>query len=248
MLSDDILRKAITVMKPVVFLDTAIRFSLSTDENSAAQNKQLADDIIALRQAGAIAVIALHHSTKAAKKSEMTLENVLRGSGDIAALPDAVYGLRRDDILYDHGRGPNEVEVVCVKPRDFDPPQPFKIAATYKKDESILPVSWIDETGDFHLVEIGESLKHEDTALTDLIKNYPTMSLDDVAEQTGLRKWKVQRKLQDLGWTKSRGPNSGWSQNRPASLDNVVVEGINDDSEPVSQPIEQNVPQGTLQL
>ena len=69
-----------------------IRFSEATDENSAAENRIIANNILDLRAAGAPAVIALHHSTKTFAEGEITLENCLRGSGDIAALADS--GLR----------------------------------------------------------------------------------------------------------------------------------------------------------
>ena len=144
-------------MKPVVFLDTAIRFNTASDENSAMQNKALVDAMIQLRQLGAVSVIALHHSSKAMRKEEMTLENVLRGTGDMAASADCVYGLQRDDKLYDGGLGPEEIDVRCVKPRDFNPPAPFRIAASRKSDNFVTSykpglASNIDEHGDFVMV------------------------------------------------------------------------------------------------
>jgi RecA-family ATPase len=77
-------------MQPVVILDTVIRFSEAEDENAAAQNKKLVDDVIRLRQAGAVAVIGLHHATKKMRTEGMSLELALRGTGDIAASADAV--------------------------------------------------------------------------------------------------------------------------------------------------------------
>ena len=71
-LSDPITLEAVKQMKPVVFLDTSIRFSTSDDENSATQNKMLVDDIINLRANGAISIVGLHHATKAMGKEEMT--------------------------------------------------------------------------------------------------------------------------------------------------------------------------------
>jgi len=67
-LDDASLIEAIRKLKPVVILDTIIRFSEAQDENQAMQNKQLVDDIIRLRQAGAVAVIGLHHATKAMRE------------------------------------------------------------------------------------------------------------------------------------------------------------------------------------
>jgi len=71
--------------------------------------------VIRLRQAGAIAVIGLHHATKKMRTEGMSLELALRGTGDIAASADAVYGLLRDSMLYNNGEGPNEIQVACLK-------------------------------------------------------------------------------------------------------------------------------------
>jgi hypothetical protein len=212
LLDDPILKEAVRVMKPVVILDTAIRFSQSSDENSASQNKRLGDDIVALRQAGAIAVIAMHHSTKASRNEELTLENTLRGTGDLAALADAVYGLRRDDLKYDNNRGANEINVICVKPRDFDPPAPFRIAATYMKSGSLFPVSYIDETGDFKMLDVAETLEDQEESLLKLIQEYPSITLKELEEHTGIKTWKIQKSLQSLGWVRPRGNPAGGSR------------------------------------
>jgi len=216
LLDNPALMEAVRIMKPVVFLDTAIRFSQSTDENAAAQNKLLADNIIALRQAGAISVIALHHSTKAMREQEMTLENVLRGTGDLAAMADAVYGLRRDDGLYDQGRGPNEINVLCVKPRDFTPPMPFRIAATRRTSPSAIGLtlgieSIIDRTGDFEVRAADTTQAQQTDTLVELIKRYPDISLDDLTKQTGIKKWRVQTMLKESGWHRPRGNSKGGS-------------------------------------
>jgi RecA-family ATPase len=87
-LADPSLIEAVRVTKPVVILDTASRFISTTDENAAAQNRLLVNDIIALRAAGAICVVILHHAKKSAKKEPMTLENMLRGTSDFGAMCD----------------------------------------------------------------------------------------------------------------------------------------------------------------
>src|ERR1700720_4574755 len=84
LLDDPIVLKAVQEMKPIVFLDTMIRFSESKDENSSAENQAVAKNVLALRAAGAISVIGLHHATKAFAEGEITLEACLRGTGDIA--------------------------------------------------------------------------------------------------------------------------------------------------------------------
>jgi hypothetical protein len=206
LLADPILRKAVENLKPVIFLDTMVRFNQSKDENDAAANQKLAKDIIELRAAGAVSVIILHHSTKASANEEMTLENCLRGTGDIAALCDSVYAIRRDRTLYSDGGGPNEIEVKCVKPRDFVPPAPFKIASTYKTSEGSI-VSYIDETGDFHLVEFGAVQMEIESRFCKLVLEDPSISRSDLASELGISEKLIRSLSKRLGWFKpsSRG-------------------------------------------
>jgi hypothetical protein len=92
-LNDPLLLQA--VKGRVVILDTIIRFSNAHDESSASENRGLSDSIFRLLEAGARAVIGLHHSPKGFERAEhMSLENVLRGSGDIGAMLGACYGVR----------------------------------------------------------------------------------------------------------------------------------------------------------
>ncbi len=104
-----------------VFLDTAIRF-MSGDENSAAEQKQFADTLFGLQRAGALTITGAHHSPKSfGKDTFMTLENVLRGSGDIGAMLATCWGLCQIDAEK------NRIYVQNVKPRDFLPCEPFII-------------------------------------------------------------------------------------------------------------------------
>ena len=76
-----------------VFLDTAVRFMVG-DENSATEQKAFADTLFALQRAGARTITGAHHSPKSfGKDTIMTLENVLRGSGDIGAMLCTCWGL-----------------------------------------------------------------------------------------------------------------------------------------------------------
>lgn len=118
-----------------VMLDTAIRFSTG-DENDASDNQQLAKDIFALLGAGARSVIAAHHSPKPfAKETVMTLENVLRGSGDIGAMLVTAWGVKQLDA------DSNLIHIQNIKPRDFQPCGPFQIIGR----------PHIDDRGDFVL-------------------------------------------------------------------------------------------------
>lgn len=133
-LNSPILAKAIEELRPVVFLDTAIRFSAAESENSATENSQgLARGVFEMVHRGARGVNCLHHRSKeTARVEEMTLENVLRGTGDFGAMTDTVYGLQ-----YDRGDGTKKYDresrdlvrlaVRCVKARDFKPVPEFRV-------------------------------------------------------------------------------------------------------------------------
>jgi hypothetical protein len=92
-LDNDAFRLA--VPDSVVFLDTAIRF-LEGDENSSKDVRAFADTIFALLKLGAEAVVILHHSPKATS-DKMTLENAMRGSGDMGAFLSCCWGTRLQD-------------------------------------------------------------------------------------------------------------------------------------------------------
>jgi hypothetical protein len=213
-LDDTSLFAAVRKLKPVVILDTFIRFSEADDENDAAQNKKIVNDIIALRQAGAVAVIGLHHAKKTIRDKGMSLEAVLRGTGDIAASADAVYGLLRDHLLYNNGAGPNEIEVSCVKPRDFNPPEPFRIAASRRPDKKngvVLggTISVIDQYHDFIVVNENTSEQAAADKLNQLVESDPNMSLVELEKATGRTSWNIRQALKNLGWSKSRGGMKG---------------------------------------
>jgi hypothetical protein len=214
-LDDASLLEAVARLKPVVILDTVIRFSESEDENAAAQNKKLVDDIIRLRQAGAIAVIGLHHSTKKMRTEGMSLELALRGTGDIAASADAVYGLLRDHMLYNNGEGPNEIQVACLKPRDFEPPQPFRIAST--KRPALPPgpgmlvgmESIIDVHHDFKMISRGAQAKDIESRIEQVITDVPSVTIKGLAERTGRSDWEVRKAIQKLGYERKPGGKKG---------------------------------------
>ena len=144
--------------KPVVILDTAIRFSGAADENSSAQNAWMEKAIRSLREAGCVAVIALHHSPK--RTEEMgtpTLENTFRGTGDIGALLDIAYSIRTDRALKDRGEG-EQVTIQCVKARDMeDVPARFNLGLKHRVDGWSDLRSFIDETGDLVLTAAPDS-------------------------------------------------------------------------------------------
>jgi putative DNA primase/helicase len=125
---------AVQELRPLVVLDTAIRFTTAANENQSYDLRALATGCFRLIQFGARSILALHHSPKSSGSAKsMTLENVLRGSGEFGAMSSTVYGLRCENLET------MQVYVRNVKPRDFEPVQPFCIQGR----------PYIDETGDF---------------------------------------------------------------------------------------------------
>ena len=133
-------RVKIAVRDAVVFLDTAVRF-MEGDENQSADQRVFADNLFALLQAGAQAVVGLHHATKAAAGQDtMTLENALRGSGDLGAMLANCWALGKLD--EETGR----IYLQPVKERDTGDMQPAKPLIIQGRP-------YLNETGDFGLYQ-----------------------------------------------------------------------------------------------
>jgi hypothetical protein len=115
-------RRLLSVIKNAdVFCDTLPRFREGS-ESDVDGNQELASATFALLAEGARTVTALQHSTKAFEKEKvMTLESVIRGSSDIPAMASTAWGIRKVDEVK------NLAYVQNVKPRDFEPPEPFLI-------------------------------------------------------------------------------------------------------------------------
>lgn len=104
-----------------VFLDTAIRF-MDGDESAAGEAKVFAQTLFNIQSAGAKTITGAHHSPKGFDSAEyMTLENVVRGSGDIGAMLATCWGIKQIDDTT------TSIFVQNVKPRDFEPCEPFII-------------------------------------------------------------------------------------------------------------------------
>jgi RecA-family ATPase len=93
-LNDPIFQEALP--GSVVFLDTAIRF-LDGDENSSKDVRAFADGVFSLLKNGAESIVLLHHSPKSTDDGMMTLENAMRGSGDMGAFLACCWGTRLQD-------------------------------------------------------------------------------------------------------------------------------------------------------
>lgn len=107
----------------VVVLDTAIRF-LKGDESNAAEMSVFAATVFRLIKDGAASVLLLHHSKKGTSEAtELTLDNVMRGSGELGAFVACVWATRLQDGK-DEYKTPSYLE--NVKKRDFDS-KPFQV-------------------------------------------------------------------------------------------------------------------------
>ena len=104
-----------------VFLDTAVRF-MDGSENDVEPARAFAQMLFSLLGAGARTITGAHHAPKGFESQErMTLENILRGSGDIGAMLSVAWGLRQINAAS------TRIYIENVKARDFEPCQPFII-------------------------------------------------------------------------------------------------------------------------
>lgn len=102
-----------------VFLDTAVRF-MDGSENDVESARPFANTLFRLLNSGARSITGAHHAPKGFESQDhMTLENILRGSGDIGAMLSTAWGIRQLD------PDRNTLYVQNVKPRDFQPCLPF---------------------------------------------------------------------------------------------------------------------------
>jgi hypothetical protein len=208
-LSEPVLASAVSELKPVVFLDTAIRFANVADENSSSQNAQgLAKAVFALIHMGAQAVVCLHHRPKAgAGEAELTLENTLRGTGDLGAICDVVWGLQYEkgnsDQYSKESRKLVRLQVSCVKARDFVTPDDLRIQLS----------PFIDEIGDFAVLEgdsettATEGRKSESEKLHTAITAKPNASIRELENSTGIGRNRIKKVAAESGWNLR---DNGW--------------------------------------
>ncbi len=214
------IESVVRAMKPVVLLETLIRFNDGKDEDDASENRKLAEAIFRLIAWGARAVIGIHHSRKDLNKANPTKEAAVRGSGDGLAMVDAVWLVMQDDRLYQRGKGPNEVDVVGWG-RDFNP-VPLRLALTRKaepKDTKFFApgiVSCVDTGGDMKWVNKGivfeqtqESAESLKQTIERLVIEDPTRTKKAIAEKTDLSEWEVRNVLKRLGYHRSKGGKKG---------------------------------------
>jgi hypothetical protein len=120
-----------------VFVDPIIRY-IEGEENNASDQRILSNKLLALISAEARSVWCAHHSPKAFRDvTDITTQNVLRGTGEFAAFPDIIFGvLKTDDEA-------SRLYIKCTDARDDD---------EYLGDFEVEMRPWIDETGDLKLI------------------------------------------------------------------------------------------------
>ena len=224
-LEDPSLEQAVKTLRPVIILETLIRFNEGNDEDSSTQNAKLANDLFRLIGWGARAVIGIHHSRKDLNKQNPTKESAVRGSGDGLAMVDCVWLVMQDEQLYQGGKGANEVDVIGWG-RDFSP-SPIRLALTKKVD--IEPgklwfgtpgiVSCIDQDGDFGWVDKAAASRKkrvERQDLADLVEQAvianPIITRRELAEQTGRTEWEIRNVLKHMGYQRPKGGKQGESR------------------------------------
>lgn len=214
-LDDQNLERLIRSMKPYIVLETLVRFGDGEDEDDAKEASRLAASIFRLISLGARGVLAIHHSRKDLKRGGIDLEKSIRGSGDYAAMADAIWVIVRDESLYDKGKGVNEVTIQGWG-RDFNP-YPMRLALTKKAPKeqpaSVITfapgiVSILDETGDLGWVSSSaKESADQNTAdiLERMVQEDPTITLAELAKQTSGTVWAVSAALKGRGWSKPPG-------------------------------------------
>jgi hypothetical protein len=135
MLTDSELLDEKVIKGADVFLDTLPRFRKSgARESDADGNQDLADQLFNLQALGARSIgVAQHSPKKFETERYMTLENAIRGSGDIGAMIATGWGQRRVTDASDGAR--NLVYVENIKPRDFAPVESFLLRLRPDIDE-----------------------------------------------------------------------------------------------------------------
>jgi hypothetical protein len=228
MLGDPEIEQAVKLLRPVIILETLIRFNDGKNEDDATENRKLAEAIFRLIAWGAKAVIAIHHSRKDLNKSNPTKEAAVRGSGDGLAMVDAIWLVMQDDKLHQKGKGATEIDVVGWG-RDFSP-APMRLALT-KKAVNLPPgtvtyspgiVSVIDTEGDLGWVDrrivFEQDAESADQAIKQLVIEDPSISKKMLAERTKMSEWEVRNALKRLGYRREKGGKKGatdWIKAQP---------------------------------
>jgi hypothetical protein len=174
------------VKNAVVIIDTAVRF-IQGDENSSADMRVFANSIFRLAEIGAAAVVVLFHSGKTTKEQpELTLENAMRGSGELGAFVTCCWATRLQ-LGEDEDEYRAKSYLRNVKPRDFEA-KPFEVIGTRDAQDNVVNdcrMHWIDN-GEAKVVlsQKAHGVKTDADGMEDLsvavIKAHPEMKIREL--------------------------------------------------------------------
>jgi hypothetical protein len=173
----------------VVIIDTAVRF-IQGDENSSEHMRVFAEDCFGLMKAGAASVLVLFHSAKGTKESsELTLENAMRGSGELGAFVSSCWAtrLQNPDEPYQSASF-----LVNVKQRDFES-KPFEVTSGTDCRLHIVGTPGTNVRLSTKSVGAPGNPDGNEEAALQVIRDNPTLSLRGIA-----------LKLQELGIKRSK--------------------------------------------
>jgi hypothetical protein len=219
-LDDPAIEKLVSLLHPVIVLETLIRFNEGSDEDSSTENRKLADHLFRMIGWGAKAVIGIHHSRKDLNKAKPTKEAAVRGSGDALAMVDCVWLVMQDEKTFQRGQGPNELDVVGWG-RDFVP-VPIKLALTKRAPKGyegkvFAPgiVSNIDTKGDMAAVvavvssDAAVPLSIDSGSLEQriekMVEDNPYITKPVLVKACGVNEGTVRGVLKKLGFTRKVG-------------------------------------------
>jgi hypothetical protein len=221
-LDDPNIESLVRTIRPIIILESLVRFNNGKDEDDATENRKLAEMLFRLIAWGAKAVIGLHHSRKDLNKGKPTKESAVRGSGDGLAMVDVVWLVMQDERLYQRGSGPNEIDVVGWG-RDFNP-TPMRLALTKKApkgtpaEKLFAPgiVSVIDSTGDLGWIERRIVFDIQDQDIERLIAENPSVTIKEIIKLTNGKEWEIRKIIKRLGYHRTQGGKKGstkWEKN-----------------------------------
>ncbi len=212
-LKDPLLLQSIADMKPVVILDTAIRFQQGEENSSTDQAQGLGAAIFNLISHGAQAVICMHHRKKTVAEEDLTLENALRGSGDFGAMSDCVWAVEHarkrtkekggkwDTEYTEESKQLTRLFLSCVKPRDMEPVDPFIIQGR----------PYIDKQGDFAVLDFetesepSSAIKSSGEKVLEILKENPNAGMREIMRKTGYGHDRVERITTENGYKRVEG-------------------------------------------
>lgn len=220
-LNDPLLYRCVESLLPVVYLDTAVRFNMGREENSSGEvSSGLITAAYQLIKLGCPMVRGLHHRAKDASDDELTLENVLRGTGDFGAAAVCVWGAAHETALR-----AGQLEFDTIGRRKPDSESRRRIQREYLQESKQLgriyfelvkpgdrePLLWnfrvqlkpgVNEAGKIEILT-GLALPPPDPGpqIDQLFTSNPSASVEDLAEVLKLSKTTAHRRASERGWS-----------------------------------------------